>query len=121
MPRFLAWALLPLVLVTCNGATAPGRSGETIVRFTNTGVTPRDVSVNQRSRLTFVNDDTREHRPASDPHPEHTLCAEFNLRTLKPGDRVQTQELQRARDCRFHDDLRRGDDNYTGRVLIGLQ
>lgn len=121
MIRRMVWISVLLALATCSSATAPAGVGGATVTFTRTGVTPREVSVNRTSRVTFVNEDTRPHRPASDPHPDHTICPELNLATLQPGDRVESADLVNARDCMFHDDLSIGDERFSGRVLVGIQ
>jgi hypothetical protein len=121
MIRLACAAVLSLALATCGSATAPSSQGGLTVTFTSTGVTPREISINRRARITFVNDDTRPHRPASDAHPEHALCPELNLPTLQPDERVQTAELVNARECGFHDELRPTEDRYTGRILVGVQ
>jgi hypothetical protein len=40
----------------------------------------------------------------SDPHPEHNSCPEFDaVGFLSPGQSKQTQPLNRATTCGFHD------------------
>ena len=120
MVRLACAAVLSLALATCGSATAPSWQGLTVT-FTSTGVSPREISINRQARVTFVNADTRPHRPASDVHPGHALCPELNLPALQPEERVQTPELVNARECSFHDELRLGDERYTGRILVGVQ
>jgi hypothetical protein len=115
-------ALVSLLFSTCQTPTAGGsRDAATIVRFTGTGVTPREVTVNLNTRVVFLNEDSRRHQPASDPHPDHSLCPALNVGPIEPGDRVESGVLTTAKDCLFHDELNRADDRYTGRVLVGLQ
>jgi hypothetical protein len=69
--------------------------------------------------VTFVNRDTRDHRPASDPHPAHTDCPPFaNIGTLRPGESRATSTLNTARTCGFHDHLNPGTTSLQGTVTI---
>ena len=73
------------------------------ITITASGVSPRDVTVAPGSRVTFVNNDSRPHDMASDPHPEHTNCTEINVGFLATGQSGTTQNLNRVRTCGFHD------------------
>ncbi|MET0213090.1 MAG: hypothetical protein ABW292_08810, partial [Vicinamibacterales bacterium] len=52
--------------------------GTSTITITASGVSPRTVTIPAGSRVTFVNNDTRVHDMASDPHPEHTACPAIN-------------------------------------------
>jgi plastocyanin len=73
------------------------------ITITASGVSPREVTVAPGSRVTFVNNDTRPHDMASDPHPEHTNCSEITVGFLQAGQSGTTQNLNRVRTCPFHD------------------
>jgi hypothetical protein len=52
----------------------------------------------------FVNNDSRVHDMASDPHPEHTTCPELNqVGFLQPGQSRESGNLNTVRTCGFHD------------------
>jgi plastocyanin len=94
-----------------DGPTAPsggGGGGNTgavaaTITITASGASPRDVTVAPGSRVTFVNNDTRPHDMASDPHPEHTNCTEITVGFLQPSQSATTQNLNRVRQCPYHD------------------
>jgi len=45
-----------------------------VVTITSSGVSPRSLTVTPGTQVTFVNNDSRSHNIASNPHPEHTDC-----------------------------------------------
>ena len=54
--------------------------------LTSAGVSPKELTVPLGTRVLFVNNDSRRHDMASDPHPEHDLCTEINsVGVLNPG------------------------------------
>ena len=76
----------------------------TTVRITTTGMSPKSVDIALGSRVLFVNNDTRSHNMASDPHPEHTDCPQFDqVGLLSPGQSRETGNLVNVRTCGFHD------------------
>lgn len=86
---------------------SPGGGGSaTIVTVTiaNNAVSPSSVTVAPGSRVTFVNNDSRVHDMASNPHPEHTECPEINqVGFLQPGQSRTSGNLNTVRICGFHD------------------
>jgi plastocyanin len=67
-------------------------------------VSPQSVTVTRGSRVTFVNNDNRNHDIESNPHPEHTDCPEINqVALLSPGQSRQTGVLNNVRTCGYHD------------------
>lgn len=102
--------------------TAPSSSGggsAATVTITAAGVSPREVRIRAGSRVTFVNNDTRNHNIASDPHPEHTDCPEINqVGVLRPGQSRETGNLVTPRTCGYHDHDLPGDETLRGRIVI---
>lgn len=113
-----AVVLLALAAATCGGDDNPGPgpsgggggggggTGGTIaatITITSTGVSPSTVTVSPGSRVTFVNNDSRPHDMASDPHPAHTDCPAVNVGFLQAGQSGTTQNLNTVRTCEFHD------------------
>jgi plastocyanin len=88
-----------------NGGGGGGNTGNVAATITITaaGVSPSSVTVSPGQRVTFVNNDTRPHDMASDPHPEHTQCPEINVGFLQAGQSGTTQNLNTVRTCGFHD------------------
>ena len=104
----LASAALATVLSSCGGSSNPAKPTDPIVTDTVTisasGVSPKDIQITAGTRVRFVNNDSRTHNMASDPHPEHTDCTEINqIGLLAPGQTRETGNLNAVRLCRFHD------------------
>jgi plastocyanin len=98
--------------------TAPSPAGSTIT-ITASGVSPRAITVSPGTRVTFVNNDSRVHDMASDPHPEHTDCPDINqVGFLQPGQSRQTGNLNTVRTCRYHDHNRDTDTSLQGTITI---
>ena len=99
-------------------APTPG-GGTTTITITASGANPRAVTVSQGSRVTFVNQDSRVHDMASNPHPEHTDCPELNaVGFLTPGQSGTTSNLNNRRTCGFHDHNRDSDTSLQGTITI---
>ena len=81
----------------------------------NNAVCPQTMTVSRGTRVTFINNDSRDHEMASDPHPEHTDCPELNqVGHLTPGQQRDSGNLNVARRCGFHDHI-----NDSNRALQG--
>lgn len=65
---------------------------------------PKVLTVPLGTRVLFVNNDSRGHDMASDPHPEHDLCRDINqVGLLVPGQSRETGNLVEPKTCGFHD------------------
>ena len=114
------------VLAACGGSsTAPSPGGNTPPVQTNTititaqGANPRSITINQGTRVLFINNDTRVHDMTSDPHPSHTDCPEINqVGLLNPGQQRETGNLTTVRTCGFHDHINPGTANLRGSITI---
>jgi hypothetical protein len=100
------------------GACTPSSSPATFVIMNGT-ICPQTMTISRGTQVTMSNQDTRTHEMDSDPHPEHTDCPELNsIDFLNPGQSRQSQNLNTARTCGFHD---HGDPNNAamkGSILI---
>ena len=97
---------------------SPSPSGATIT-ITSSGVSPRTVTIAAGSRVTFINNDTRVHDMASDPHPDHTACPAINdVGFLQPTQSRTTGNLTTPRTCGFHDHGRDTDRSLQGTIVI---
>jgi plastocyanin len=127
--RTLSWLLALLVLLVaaeCGGSTSPSGPAPSDptpnpnrITITNAGVSPVEMVVTLGSTVSFVNNDSRPHNMASDPHPDHTDCSPLNLvGTLVPGQSRETGNLVVARTCGFHDHDNPANDALRGRIVI---
>ena len=96
-----------------------GPSGATVT-ITASGVSPSQVSIAVGQSVTFVNNDTRPHEMASDPHPTHGTCpgVENGLGQLGAGQTRVTHGFATAGTCGFHDHLNSGDANLRGTGVV---
>jgi hypothetical protein len=95
----------------------PTPGGPTIT-ITANGVSPNDLTVAPGSRVSFVNNDSRPHDMASDPHPDHTQCPALNVGLIQAGQTRQTQNLNSVGTCGFHDHNLPANTSLQGRVRI---
>jgi plastocyanin len=103
-----------------SGSTgAPGPSGATIT-ITAAGVSPAQVSIAVGQSVTFVNNDTRPHEIASNPHPTHGSCPsiEGGLGVVQAGQTKLTHGFSGAGTCGFHDHLDDTNQALRGSVVI---
>ena len=121
-----------LTVAACGGSDSPtgpsgggggggggGTTGATITIGSDGRVSPSSATVALGSRVTFVNNHSQPHDMASDPHPEHTDCPEFRVvGNLQPGQSRQTENLNTARTCGFHDHNRPTDTALQGSIRI---
>ena len=97
----------------------PGPSGATITIGTNGAVSPSQVTIAVGQSVTFVNNDSRVHDMASNPHPVHTDCPSMNAAgNLSPGQTKLTNAFTAARTCGFHDHGNPTDAALQGNIVI---
>ncbi len=129
MPLFIL--LLCLLVAFCGGGggasppTGPGApANPNTFTLTAAGVSPKELIVSPGTRVRFVNNDSRLHDMASDPHPDHQDCPEINsVGVLNPGAGRETLNLVAVRTCGFHDHLippltTQAGNIWTGRIII---
>ena len=89
------------------------------ITIANNAVSPNAVTVSPGCRVAFVNNDSRNHQMASDPHPEHTDCREIeSVGVLGPGRSAETGNLNTVRTCGFHDHLQDQVASMRGTITI---
>jgi plastocyanin len=89
---------------TTPSGNSAGPSGATITVGANGAVSPSSVTISVGQSVTFINNDTRSHELASDPHPAHTNCPSINaLGVLGTGQTKLTNSFGAAGSCGFHD------------------
>lgn len=91
----------------------------TITIGSNGAVSPREVTIRQGGRVTFVNNHTRNHDMSSDPHPSHEDCPALDqVGFLTPGQSRTSGNLTVARRCGFHDHEDPGNLGLRGTVIV---
>ncbi len=105
------------VISGTTGSTGP--SGATVT-MTSAGVNPSTVTISVGQSVTFVNNDTRSHEIASDPHPIHGSCPsiERGLGTIGANQTKLTQGFAGAGTCTYHDHLDDTNQNFHGSIRI---
>ena len=120
-PKILA---LLLCLAACGGGSSsspsPPPSNPYTITITNAGiVAPTELTVPPGTRVAFVNNHTRRHDMASDPHPEHDDCPEINQAGgLAAGQTKETGNLVQVRTCGFHDHDDPSNGGLKGRIVV---
>jgi plastocyanin len=122
---YVGMALLALAAACGDSPTGPSDGGNTgpvgaTVTITASGVSPSSVTVAPGSRVTFVNNDSRPHEPASDPHPTHGTCPPIDqIGSIAAGQSRTSGNLNTAGTCSYHDHL--NDTNVSLRGTIRVQ
>lgn len=117
-------ALVPmLMLAACGGdsspPTTPPSTNPYQLVITTSGVSPKEITVPQGSRVLFINNDNRRRNMTSDPHPEHDACLEINsVGLMNVGQSRETANLTTVRTCGFHDHDDPDNNNVKGRIII---
>ena len=98
----------------------PGGSNSGItVTITSSGVSPKQITVSQGTRVLFVNNDVQSRQINSDPHPEHTNCVEINnIGLISPGQTKETGNLNTVKTCGYHDHGNPDDARFKGSIVI---
>lgn len=106
---------------TPSGPSSPGGGGNPAITITITssGVSPKQLTVPQGTRVLFTDNDTRTREMTSDPHPEHTDCVEINnIGFISPGQTKETGNLNIIRTCGYHDHGNPDDARFKGQIII---
>jgi plastocyanin len=105
-------------VVVKDGGTG-GASGATITLTAN-GVSAGSVTVTTGQTVTFVNNDTRSHEIASNPHPQHGSCPgiEAGLGTIGAGQTKTTHNFGNAGTCGYHDHLDDTNTRFQGTIIV---
>ena len=107
-----------VTVVVRDGGTA-GASGATIT-ITAAGVSSKSVVVAVGQTVTFVNNDSRAHEIASNPHPQHGTCPsiEAGLGTINAGQTKVTHTFANAGTCSYHDHLNDTNAAFQGTITV---
>jgi plastocyanin len=82
-------------------------------------VSPKELTVPPGSRVMFVNNSSRRHDVASDPHPDHLDCPELNqVGVLNAGQSRESGNLVAVRTCGYHDHDDPNNVDLRGSIII---
>ena len=107
-----------VTVVVRDGGTA-GASGATIT-ITAAGVSAKGVNAAVGQTVTFINNDTRSHEIASNPHPQHGTCPsiEAGLGTIGAGQTKVTHAFANAGTCSYHDHVNDTNTAFQGTITV---
>ncbi len=98
---------------------APSPGGSPTVTITAAGLSPLEITIAVGQRVTFVNNDTRNHDLVGGIDPAHPDCPEILVGGfLTPGQRGETGVFQAAHTCEYHDHTALGVPAFQGRIII---
>jgi len=95
-----------------------GPTATTTITISAAGVSPKDIVVTRGSRVTFMNTDGVGHDMNSNPHPQHTSCTDMNVGFVAVAQSGQTEVLNIARTCGYHDHNQPSNENLWGTIKI---
>ena len=95
-----------------------GPTATTTITLSAAGASPKAIVVTRGARVTFMNTDGVGHDMNSDPHPAHTSCTDMNVGNVTPGQSQQTDVLNIARTCGYHDHNQPSNTNLQGTIMI---
>ena len=107
-----------VTVIVRDGGTG-GANGATIT-ITAAGVSAKSVTVPVGQTVTFVNNDSRAHEMASDPHPQHGSCPsmEAGLGTIAAGQTKVTHAFANAGTCGYHDHQDASNSALLGTIIV---
>ncbi len=76
-----------------------------LITITAAGFSPASVTVRKGDTVTFTNNDTEPHWPASNPHPAHTNCPNFDAGHGLSNNERYSFTYGYDRSCDYHDHL----------------
>ena len=135
--RFLISLAALGMLAACGGGgggTNPGGSGTAIIvrdggtggpngatiTMTSNGVSPATVTIAVGQTVTFINNDTRSHEMASNPHPQHGSCPsmENGLGVIAAGQTKVTHNFANSGTCGYHDHQDDTNTRFQGTIIV---
>ena len=131
--RYLVLGGLAALTVACGGGsnggggtptnptnpTNPNPVPTTTITITSAGVNPQVITVPAGSRVTFINNDNRQHEINSDPHPNHGDCPAIDdVGFIAAGQTKLTGNLTERRTCGFHDHTQPEVRSLQGQIIV---
>jgi plastocyanin len=105
-------------IIVRDGGTG-GPNGATVTMTAN-GVSPASVTIAVGQTVTFVNNDTRSHEMASNPHPQHGSCPsmEAGLGIIAAGQTKVTHNFANSGTCGYHDHQDDTNTRFQGTIIV---
>lgn len=101
------------------GGGGGGPVQTTTITITSAGVSPRQILVSAGARVTFINQDTRQHEMNSDPHPTHGDCPAIDdVGFIAVGQTKLTGNLTVVRTCGYHDHQNDTNTSLQGQIIV---
>lgn len=103
-----------------NESPTPATEGATIkeeknpVTITQSGFSPKDITIPAGETVSWMNSDTADHAVNSASHPTHTVYPPLNLDTIKPGEK-KSLTFPNIGTYKYHDHL---NPSLTGSVTV---
>jgi plastocyanin len=131
--RRTLFLLLPLTLAACGApaATTPSATNPSAVStvsrtpvappkmetvtMSEDGFSPKEVKIPAGGAVVFLNKGTKAHRPASDPHPEHTDYYGFDSLVGVSTGSTYTFTFTKVGTWKYHDET---DPKKTGTIIV---
>jgi hypothetical protein len=97
-----------------------GNTSTTVITILAGGtLDQKEVRIDVRQQVRFVNQDARAHQPQSNPHLMHTDCPAINsVGVLQPGESRTTATFDVEKACGFHDHMNPDSPNLGGTIRV---
>ena len=97
-----------------------GNTGTVVITILSGGtLDQKEVRIDVRQQVRFVNQDTRAHQPQSNPHLVHTDCPAINsVGVLQPGESRMTATFDVEKACGFHDHMNPDTQSLLGTIRV---
>jgi plastocyanin len=121
-------AIVVFALANCGGGYSapptnpggsPGEPAATITIRSDGTLSPSEVNIAVGQTVRFINQDSRQHQPTSNPHLQHTDCPSANLPVMSSGQTQTTTAFNSARACGIHDHLNPDSTGLHGVIRVG--
>ncbi len=86
-----------------DNTTPPPATSVSQIDMTASGFSLANITVKQGTTVTFKNMDTSPHRPASDPHPTHTVLPDFDSKQPVAAGGSYTYTFTKVGTWSYHD------------------
>lgn len=86
-----------------------------VIKMTPEGFSPSTINIKKGQSVTWVNEDSQYHWPASDIHPTHEIYSEFDPKEPLASGEAWSFTFEKVGTWSFHDHLR---PNWVGTVTV---